>query len=340
NIGEIISLQRNDVFGSWAVQQGAKLSELQEAVVFHFATLGTMPQGNVNYIPKPEEFVNSLNKIGENPDFFVIDLGGVHYHIEKRPEYIFSTPKQLRSKIEEIGQGFGKRIEELKRHLSTIEKLEQLFSTTLQYSEGHLTAYLNKDLIESFERDASLNLTTEQFQEFIKAYNEDNLRTEDLKADRVYREKLKEYEEKLGKRINSDEMMKSKSTIKSQAQIRIRDLEKEIADKESRSDILRNTESAAHETRVILWKTNSQNTLDDKDTLLNQAKSKALKYETESDLNEKLISLAEKLGPLKGQYGNLVSELPVVREMASKKKVDFETHFKKAFNENELAPIY
>lgn len=340
NIREIISLQRSDAFGSWAVRQEHQLNELQEAVVFHFATLGTSPQNDKNYIPKPQDFVSQLKKVDESNDFFVIDLNGIHYHIEKRPEYIFSNPKELRRKIHEIGQGFEQRVKTLNEELSTITRLEILFNQPLSYSEEHLSAYLNKDTIETFERDSSLVLTEDQFRQIIKVYRDDEALPAALKAKKMFADRLQQYEEKLGKKMYSDEMLKSKSTIKSQAQNKIKELEIDISDKEVRCETLRNNESAAHETRIIFWKTNHQNLLSDKDSLLIQARSRSSKFEKDSEVNDKLISLAEKLGPLKNQYSTLVNELPIIKELTTKKRIDFQNHFQKAFNVNELVPNY
>src|SRR5207244_1831063 len=108
-----------------------------------------------HYIPSPKDFIEALKKeVTETEKTFVINLSGLHYHIEKRSEYIFGNPKKLKAELERIGTHYEDEIKKLKDELATIENLDKLFSKEFSYSEEHLNAYLNRNEIQSFNEDS------------------------------------------------------------------------------------------------------------------------------------------------------------------------------------------
>ena len=337
-IKEIISTQSIDSLAGWAVKEQNPLNQLQESVLFHFATLPTKYDAKENYIPSPKEFIAALQTVHETDGTFIINLGGLFYHIAKRPDYIFTDPAQLKSKIDKIGRNFQKRIQELRKEQQDIAKLDTLF-TDFNFSEEHLLALRNEREIQAYESELTLNLTDDQFVETLKDHEEDLKQKPEQRANAEYQEKLALYEEKLGRKNRSNEIISNQSAIKLQSTTKIYELDGEINDKITRITHLRNTEVKALEGKLIIWRSNMQNTYEAKDELYGQYKQKHKNSRDEQELRKAHTELVRKSSPLAALIPQLTASLPILKTNFENRKNDYERYFKKPFNENELVPL-
>ena len=226
---DIIKTQDSNSFAGWAVKEEIKLSQLQESVLFYFATSPTKFDEKEHYIPSPKNFIEALkNEVAETENTFVINLSGLHFHIKKRPSYIFENPKQLKSEIERIGTHYQAGIDKLNQELKTIESLDNIFSKELSFSEEHLNAYLNGKEIQSFVEDSNLKLTREQLEEQIKLYELEQSLPQEQKVKTLYKPALEKYSAKLNLQTTSKEKQNVNTTIQSNALISVKEFRSQI----------------------------------------------------------------------------------------------------------------
>lgn len=334
---EIILNQNPDSFAGWAVSKEIELNELQESVLFHFATAPTKFNQNDNYIPEPETFIEALKKEVRTTDTgFVVNISGLHYHIPKRESYIFGNPKKLKAEIEKIGNDFQAALTNLQKEIDKIDKLEKLFSE-FNYSQEHLTAYLNRDDLKSFVSDSTLILTPQQFNEIIEIYETDIALKGHQRVNALYLVKQNLYEQKLGQRNTSEQNKITQSGIQSQAKIQIDLLTGDIEKKGNRIIFLQNTELIGIETKLVTWKSNLKNTLQCKqEELFKQYKQKYKTQKEEGELTNDLVDLSRKSGLLEGGINAINLILPTLTDSYSNKKQEFEKYFKLVFNSGTL----
>ena len=349
---DIINSQDSNSFAGWAVKEEMKLNELQESVLFHFATKPTKFDEKENYIPSPKEFVEALKKeVKETENTFVINLSGLHYHVQKRKDYIFGNPKKLKAEIERIGSHYQEEINKLNQELKTIEKLEKLSSNEFSYSEEHLNAYLNRTEIKSFNEDANLKITKEQLDEQIELYEQEQTLSQEQKARTLYTAALEKYSAQLNLQSTSKEKKTTNDTIQRNALSSAKEIRTKFSEcirKRKRLTI----EKTANEAKIISWKVNlelpfkSGKEIFDNPFKKNQEDKTTKfknKYKNEIDIQE-LIKRENTLFQSKGQeIGEVESNktvIPYLRQQAESKAKDYKQHFNIEFNPDKfLEPI-
>lgn len=348
---DIIKTQDNNSFAGWAVKEEMKLSQLQESVLFHFATNPTKFSENKNYIPSPKDFIEALKKeIAETEKTFVINLSGLHYHIDKRTEYIFGNPKKLKAEIEKIGNHYQDTIDELNKEKTTIENLDKLFSQDFSYSEEHLNAYLSRNEIQNFVEDANLKLTREQLAEQIEVYEKEQSLPQGEKVKALYKPALEKYSAQLNLQTTSKTTQATNQTIMSNALTVAKEIRVEFS-KSIRKRIMLTTDKKANEAKAIAWKSflelqlkTGKETIDNpfkksQDEII--AKGRA-KYRTENDvqmLSQKINTLFQSKGQEIGEVDSNKSAIPYLKDQAEKKAKEFKRHFNTEFNSDSTLEL-
>jgi exonuclease SbcC len=339
---DIIKSQNSDSLAGWAVKGEIKLNELQESVLFHFATKPTKYNKSEDYIPKPKEFIDSLNEVKQTDLGFVINLSGLHYHIPKRENYIFGNPKKLKAEIERIGKNYQDEIDKLNAELTTIEKLDKLFSSDFTYSEDHLNAYRIKEEIGRVTEDLSLKLTKEQLEERINLYQSDERQPNAKKVKTLFPIALEKYSEKLNLRATSTTTKESNLAIKANALIEAKRIREDFQTSINRL-IEFKKEKVTHEANVTSWKSQIEVSFKNgKEILLNPLKKNndetILKMRAKYN-GEKIVSkLLEKYSDLREAKGQEIAEIesiklviPFFKQQSEVKAKDFQKHFNKEF---------
>lgn len=344
---EIVSKQDSNSFAGWAVKEEIKLNELQESVLFHFATNPTKLDENEHYIPFPKDFIEALKtEVTETKKNFVINLSGLHYQIPKRKDYIFGNPKELKAEIKRIGSHYQEEINDLDKEWNTIENLDKLFSNEFSYSEEHLHAYLNKTKIQNFVEDASLNITKKQLNEQIKLYIEEQTLPQGQKVKTLYTPALEKYSTQLNLQTTSKDKQASNATIQENSL---------LAAKEIRNDFSENilkrkrliAEKKDTDAKKVSWKNNLELPFKSgEETFQNPFKNQGdkiqklrSKYNLESDSRK----LTTKYSDLREQKGHKFSDvetnklaIPHLLQQAVNKAKDFKQHFNTEFNPDRI----
>jgi DNA repair protein SbcC/Rad50 len=348
---DIINTQDSNSLAGWAVKEEMKLNQLQEAILFNFATRPTKFDEKENYIPSPKEFIEAFkNEVIETETSFVIDLSGYHYHIPKRKDYIFGNPEKLKAEIERIGNNYQDEINKLKKEVQTINRLEELFSNDFSYSEDHLNAYLNRNEIRTFSEDENLKLTTEQLEERIKVYEEEQFLPTEQKVKALYKPALEKYSAQLNLQATSNSTKATNNTIQTNAFAEAKEIRREFS-KIIRKRILLATEVKANDQKTIAWKTQLEFQFKSgKEVFENPFKKnqddKILKcrskYKGDSDI-QKLISKYSDLRETKGQLQAEIEinkqAVPLLKIQADNKAKGFKTHFNVEFNPDNILQI-
>lgn len=339
---EIINTQDCNSFAGWAVKEEIKLSQLQEAVLFRFATKPTKFDEKEHYIPAPKEFIEALkNEIKETEKTFVVNLSGLHYHIPKRKDYIFGEPKKLKAEIERIGSDYQSEINKLNEELKTIENLDKLFSSEFSYSKEHLNAYLNKAEIQNYVEDANLKITKEQLNEQIELYEQEQVLPQEQKVKTLYTPALEKYSAQLNLQTTSKEKQATNATIQRNAFSSAKEIRMKFA------DCIRNrkrltVERIANETKTISWKISLdlpfkngnetfQNPFKNQEDKITRFKNK---YKTETNIQElaqKEKGLFQSKGQEVGYVESSKSAIPYLQQQAETRAKDYKLHFNTEF---------
>lgn len=344
---DIINTQDSNSFAGWAVKEEMKLSQLQEAVLFHFATKPTKFDEKEHYIPNPKEFIEALKKeVKETENTFVINLSGLHYHVAKRKDYIFGNPQKLKAEIERIGSDYQEEINKLVQEKITIENLDKLISNEFSYSEEHLNAYLSKTEIQNFLEDANLKITKEQLKEQIELYEQEQILPQEQKVKTLYTPALEKYSAQLNLQTTSKEKQATNATIQRNALSSAREIRTKF------TECIRNRkrltiERTANEAKTISWKVSVdlpfkngnetiQNPFKNQEDKIQRLKTK---YKSENDTQK----LADKYSDLREQKGNKVSEvetnksaIPYLSQQAESKAKDYKRHFNTELNPDSI----
>lgn len=335
----IINLQEPNSFAGWAVNSKKKLSELQEAVLFHFAETSTKELAETKiYIPEPKEFIESLSKAKETEKDFVINLSGVHYYIAKRPNYIFNNPDKLQQEINRIGKDYQKKIDELQAQLDKIENLQKELIQSFKYSEEHLAAYQNRETIQAHKQDESfLKFTLTLFEEAASIYQTDIKKNEEQKVKTLFETKNKEYADKLGKKINSENKKNEFLIAKNLADGKLTTLTKAIEESESKIKSLNNIDIIELETKFIEWKSDIENPFKENQDKLFQKYKTVFKDTNDSKaLDNSLLQLAGTSGGYKNEIGSVKKWIPILQTAFDNQDKEYKKHFKKQFDKDEL----
>ncbi len=346
---EIILKQNPETFAGWAVSEEIRLDELQESVLFHFATAPKEFSQNLNYIPEPKKFIDAIkNDVRKTEKGFAINLSGLYYHIDKRPFYIFGNPKKLKTEVERIGKNYQNEIDKLSIELNTINQLDNLFLSGLNYSEEHLSAYLEAEIIQSFVEDETLNLTKVQIEERISLYHYDSKQSEEKKVKRLYSNSLQNYSTKLATQSTSKEKRSSNETIQTNSLNRAKEMRNNFK-KKIDSIILIKQEKNGLASKLISWQ--SQISIEFKDRhelLVNPYKKNkqniiqrfTIKYKTEEN-SEKLSDgdLREIKGELKSKIEEAKKVIPRYTKSYENKILEFNKYFKIEFDSDSITEI-
>jgi|GEM_PF-2873771 len=344
---DIINSQDNDSLAGWAIKKADKLSQLQEAVLFHFATDPTMFDEEKNYIPSPKDFIDALKKeVRETANTFVINLSGLHYHVDKREDYIFGNPQKLKTEIEKIGTRYQEEINRLNQESKTIKNLDKLFSNEFSYSEEHLNAYLKKAEIQIFIEDDNLKITRQQLEEQIEFYKQEQTLPEEQKVKVLYKSALEKYSEKLNLQTTSKEKQDTYKSSQNLALSSAREIRTKFSEYIHKRKQLK-IEKVANEANMIAWKSHLDIPVNNRkeaipNPFMNQKdkiQKLRVKYKSKYDTNE----LSKKYSDLREQRGSKVSEvgtsrsaIPHLRQQAEDKAKNYKQHFNKAFNPDSI----
>jgi len=337
----IIDNQEPNSFAGWAVSNKRKLNELQESVLFHFAANPvTKFNATENFIPEPNEFIESFKNAKETETGFVINLSGLHYHIEKREEYIFSEPDELQKEIKRIGKDYQKEIDKLNSELDKIADLQSELIQLFKYSEEHLAAFLNREKIQAHKADNSfLSYTPTLFEELLSIYQADIRKKEEQKIKMLFEKTNKDYAEKLGRQNSSKEKMEIALEKRGLAEGNINTLTGEIEGLKKKVDSLKNIELIAVETLFINWKSNIENPFkENQEKLFQKFKANYKNLTAEKELSQKELELTKKSGEDGKEIEIINSRIPVLKTAFENQSKKYETHFKKPFDTNELIP--
>ncbi|MDY0388554.1 MAG: hypothetical protein RBT65_15810 [Methanolobus sp.] len=345
---DIIKTQDSNSFAGWAVKEEIKLSQLQESVLFYFATNPTKFDEKEHYIPSPKDFIEALkNEVAETENTFVINLSGLHFHIKKRPSYIFENPKQLKSEIERIGTHYQGEIDKLNQELKTIESLDNLFSKELSFSEEHLNAYLNRKEIQNFIEDSNLKLTREQLEEQIKLYELEQSLPQEQKIKTLYKPALEKYSAQLNLQTTSKEKQNVNTTIQSNALTSVKEFRAKFSESiYNRKRLM--IEQTANEAKLISWKINLELPLKSgNETFLNPFKNNQEektskfrnRYKNETniqELNRQANDLFQSKGKEIGEVESFKSAIPYLSQQAENRAKDYKSYFNVDFNTNSV----
>ena len=345
---DIIKTQDSNSFAGWAVKNEIKLSQLQESVLFHFAAIPTKFDKIKRYIPSPKDFIEALNnEVEDTEDTFVINLSGLHLHIEKRPSYIFENPKQLKSEVERVGSHYQEEIDKLNQELKTIENLDNLLFNELSFSEEHLTAYLNRNEIQSFIEDPNLKLTREQLEERVKLYEFEQLLPQEQKVRALHKPALETYLSQLNLQTTSKEKQDTNKVIQSNALTLIKEVRAKFSKSISNHRRLM-IERAVNEANLISWKINFELPLESgnenfPNPFKNNQEEKISKfrgrYKNETsiqEINQQEKSSFQSKGKELSEVNSFKSALPYLSQQAEKKVKDYKNYFNVDFNTSNV----
>lgn len=336
---EIIDQQEPDTLAGWAVSNKIKLDELQESVLFHFATTATKFIDKNEFIPDPKLFIQSLLKAEEFEKEFILNLSGLHYHIPKRENYIFSKPDELQKEIKRIGKNYQKEIDDLKSKLKEIESLQQSLQN-FGYSEEHLAAYIDRINVQSFVSDESfLKFTPSLFQEAIKLYEDDLKKKEEQKVKTLFAEKNKVYTDKLGKKINSEQKKTEFSTKKALAETQVNEITIKIGEVVAKITSLKTIDITDIETQFTTWKLNNENPFqENQDGLFKKYRTSYKQIKETKELGKPLLDLTKKVGEYENEIKGINKFIPVLQAAFETQEKQYLSHFKKPFDKEELIP--
>ncbi|MGB5944147.1 MAG: hypothetical protein WBG71_14780 [Leeuwenhoekiella sp.] len=344
---EIILKQDSNSFAGWAVKEEMELNQIQESVLFHFATNPTKFVEDENYIPSPKDFIEALRtEVKETEKNYVINLSGLHYQIPKRPNYIFTNPKELKAEIQRIGSDYQEELNNLNKELRTIKNLDILFSNEFTYSEEHLNAYLDKTKIQNFVEDDSLSITTEQLYEKIKLYKEEGNLPQEKKVKTLFTPALEKYSAQLNLQITSKEKQDANKVTQELALTSAKEIRTNYSQNIGKRKRL-NSEKVANETKFISWQVSLelpfasgtetfQNPFKNQDHITQKLKSK---YKSNKDPQK----LADKYSDLREQKGHKVSEvqssksaIPYLLQQAKDKAKNYKQYFNTEYNPDRI----
>jgi DNA repair protein SbcC/Rad50 len=327
----IIDKQKPDSFAGWAVSSKRKLNELQESVLFHFASYPvTIFHETEHFIPEPNEFIEALKQVHETEASFVINLSGLHYQIKKRPNYIFGEPDELEKEIKRIGKDYQTEINKLQGQLDTIEKLQQELIQTFKYSEEYLSAYLNREAIQVHKTDNSfLNYTPTLFDKVIEIYQADIKKKEEQKIKTIFEKTNKDYAEKLGRQNIGNEKKEAALTAKTSAEQNIKTILNEIEELNDKIKFLTNITLIEIETSFITWKSNLDNPLKENHEKIFQKFKTNLKSSSMEFLTQKELELAKRIGEEGGRIKFISENIPVFQSAFENQNKEYLKHFQK-----------
>lgn len=348
---EIIKTQDKNSFAGWAVNEEIKLSQLQESVLFHFATLPTKYSETKNYIPSPRAFIDALNnEVGETENSFILNFSGLHYHIAKRKDYVFGNPKKLKAEIERIGHHYQEEIDKLNLELKTIESLDKLFGGDFTYSEEHLNAYLIRNELEMFVEDANLKLTSSQLAEKIDLYEKEQALSDEQKVKTKYKIALEKYSSQLNLQVTGKTTLAANQTIQNNSLKTSKEIKGDFSKRIQKRKLLTN-ERKTNEAKKDAWKSflelpfrNANEVIDnpfktDKEDVL--AKYRA-KYKVERDiqtLSQKINELFQSKGHEIADVENSKLAIPHLKDQAEKKAKEFKSYFAYEFNPDKILEV-
>jgi exonuclease SbcC len=333
---EIFNNQNPVSFAGYVLKNSISLNEIQEALLFEFAVNPTKFDETENYILDPKLFLENFKNGEKTANGFVINLSGLHYHINSRQNYIFSDTKKLKLELEKIGNDYNEAIKKLENQLAEIGKYD-LLTDKFKYSEEHLLAYKNREEINQFVIDPNLNITDEDLNIAILEY-ENNLALDE--ADKIhilFKAKQKEYENKLGLKNTSDTRKTAFLLEQATQKEKIDKLEPEIERQNKRLEFIENVELSAIDVKVIGWENDIKNPL--KINLEAIKKRLQFKYQNELDSNnltEETIKLSKDIGGIEQEIKNINQILPHTIDSCTKKKEEYISHFKVEFNPDSL----
>lgn len=335
----ILSFSNTDTFAGWAIKQNKLLNHVQEAVIFHFASLPLTDSEGI-YIPEPDTLLEQVkNQISETTDSFIINLSGLFYKIPKRENYIFSDPSELKNEIKRIGESFNVKLEELKQEYKNIELLNTIVRE-LAYSEEYVSAFKHRDELESFTWDNSLNLTEEQLNERIIAYENDLKlpleRRIETEFNNAFQRHIDLQHNKKNYSLNSNQQLQNINSFKEEI-IKIR--------LSFREHLLERIKLKLKENTIIMelqgWMEGINirdeyfdNVLDNKEFLFNNIERKVKNL---NPVNEDYADiLNQQLGGMISDIKSITNTLPLFKINFENKKRNYESYFRNVFESNNI----
>ena len=333
---DIFNNQNPESFAGYILKNSISLNEVQEALLFEFAVNPTKFSETENYILDPKLFLENFKNGEKTQNGFVVNLSGLSYHIKERNNYIFNDTQKLKIELEQIGNNYNEAIKKLKIQLAEIGKFD-LLTDSFKYSEEHLLAYKNREEINQFIIDPNLNITNEDFNNWIIEYKNNLSLDEGNKIHVLFEIKQTEYENKLGLKNTSDTRKTSSIQEQTTQKEKIDKLEPEIEKQNKRLDFINNVELVAIDIKVIDWENEIKNPLNR--NLEGIKKRFEIKYKNELDnnnLTNQTIKLSKDIGGCEQEIKNINQILPHTIDSYNNKKEEYISHFKIEFNPDML----
>lgn len=333
---DIFANQNPESFAGYVLQNSITLNEVQEALLFEFAVNPTKFSETENYILDPKLFLENFKNGEKTQNGFVVNLSGLSYHIKERNNYIFNDTQKLKIELEQIGNDYNQAIKKLEIQLTEIEKFD-LLTDNFKYSEEHLSAYKNRVEINQFIIDSNLNITDEDFNNWIGEYENNLFLNEESKIQILFKSKQAEYENKLGLKNTSDTRKTSYLLEQISQKEKIAKLEPEIEKQNTRLNLINNVELISIDNQIINWSAIEENPfVENQENIIIKVQNQYKKEDKIQSLDTTEKPLLTKKGGLNSDINTIKNELPFLSEKLENKKEEYISHFKIEFNPDML----
>lgn len=333
---DIFANQNPESFAGYVLQNSITLNEVQEALLFEFAVNPTKFSETENYILDPKLFLENFKNGEKTQNGFVVNLSGLSYHIKERNNYIFNDTQKLKIELEQIGNDYNQAIKKLEIQLIEIEKFD-LLTDNFKYSEEHLSAYKNRVEINQFIIDSNLNITDEDFNNWIGEYENNLFLNEESKIQILFKSKQAEYENKLGLKNTSDTRKTSYLLEQISQKEKIAKLEPEIEKQNTRLNLINNVELISIDNQIINWSAVEENPfVENQENIIIKVQNQYKKEDNIQSLDTTEKPLLTKKGGLNSDINTIKNELPFLSEKLENKKEEYISHFKIEFNPDML----
>jgi len=333
---DIFANQNPESFAGYVLQNSISLNEVQEALLFEFAVNPTKFSETENYILDPKLFLENFKNGEKTQNGFVVNLSGLHYHIEKRNNYIFYDTQKLKIELKQIGNNYNEAIKKLEIQLTEIEKFD-LLTDKFKYSEEHLLAYKNREEINHFTIDSNLNITDEDFHNAVLEYENNLAFSEADKIHILFKSKQSEYENKLGLKNTSDTRKTGFLLEQTTQKEKLDRLEPEIEKQNTKLNFINTVELVAIDAQIINWTSKSENPfINNRESIILKVQNQYKKDDSVQSLNSAEKPLLTKKGELNSDINTVKNELPNMSSNLEKKKEEYISYFKVEFNPDNL----